>query len=577
MKPNRFMALAGLLWLAQAACFSVFASPVSEEELTGRNRARREARAERKTEAERKAPPETTPPGITPARKSPPALPPLEKAAPNTAALAGKVYELILLHTNDHHGAILPNKKQGGLAERATLVRIARRIFPQVLLVDAGDINTGPALSNMFDAEPDIAGYNLMGYDAGILGNHEFDGNMGKLMNQFSQFKFPIITSNIRNGEGEYLGLPYLIKSYDGFTVGIFGITTLRTKTIATPDTSLSFIHEIDAAKEIVGALRNQAEVDVVIGITHMGDIKEAPDHITSLELAAAVPGIDIIVDGHSHSFFEAARKQGDTYIVSANEWGKYLGAGRLTVADRKLVKFEWLPVPVGPDPAVAEALAPYIAKADESLKEEVGEAVAPFVFGDRLPRKQETPLGNAVCDANVWYFRTVYKQDIDFAFHNGGNMRAPLDAGPITREEVLTVLPFENYLYIVSLKGADVIELFTFIASIPQGAGGFAQVSKEVRYTIDYSTGSGALKDLTIRGEPVDPNRTYRFSTNDYLLGGGDGYRVLKKAENPFNTSLLLSYVFIEWIKAHTPLNPATDGRIHIPSPQPPQPPAVP
>ncbi|MDR2518690.1 MAG: 5'-nucleotidase C-terminal domain-containing protein [Spirochaetaceae bacterium] len=554
MKPIRFIALACLVW--SAVCLSVFARPMSEDEFTGRNRARRQEQA-----------------GLQP--KAPPVPAPLEKSAPEQDALgnarpreedpAGKVYELILLHTNDHHGAILPNRNRGGLAERSALVKTARKIFPQVLLVDAGDINTGPALSNMFNAEPDIAGYNLMGYEAGILGNHEFDGDLAKLLRQFDQIEFPIITSNIKGGDGEYLGLPYLIKPYDGFTAGIFGITTLRTKTVATPDPSLVFINELDAAKEVVELLRTQAGADIVIGITHMGDIKEAPDHITSLELAAAVPGIDIIVDGHSHSFFEAARKLGDTYIVSAHEWGKYLGAGRLSVANRKLVKFEWLPVPVGPDPVVAAALAPYIAKADESLKEAVGEAAEPFIVGDRLPRKEETALGNAICDGNVWYFKTVYKQDIDFAFHNGGNMRAPIDGGPITREEVLTALPFENYLYIVSLKGSDIIELFTFIASIPPGSGGFPQVSKEVRYKIDYSKGAGELKDLTIHGKAVDPARVYRFSTNDYLLGGGDGYTVLAKAENPFNTSLLLSYVFIEWIKAHSPIAPVTDGRITI------------
>ena len=564
MKPIRLIALACLVW--SAVCFSVFPRPMSEDELTGRNRARRQERAYVKTAPDHKAPLEITPPVSAPPKKS--ALESLEKARANGEIAAGKVYELILLHTNDHHGAILPNQRRGGLAERATLIKTARRVFPQVLVVDAGDINTGPALSNMFSAEPDILGYNLMGYEAGILGNHEFDGDLSKLLRQFDQIEFPIITSNIKTSGGEYLGLPYLIKSYDGFTVGIFGVTTLRTKVVATPDPSLVFINEIDAAKEMVEALKTRAEVDIVIGITHMGDIKEAPDHITSLELASAVPGIDIIVDGHSHSLFETARKLGDTYIVTANEWGKFLGAGRLSIADRKLVKFEWLPVPVEPDPAVAEALAPYIAKADESLKEVVGEAVKPFIVGDRLPRKEETALGNAICDANVWYFRTVYKQDIDFAFHNGGNMRAPIDGGPITREEVLTVLPFENYLYIVSLKGADVIELFKFIASIPQGSGGFAQVSKEVRYTIDYRKGPGELKDLTIHGEPVNPARVYRFSTNDYLLGGGDGYTVLAKAENPFNTSLLLSYVFIEWIKAHKPITPVTDGRILLTHP---------
>jgi 5'-nucleotidase/UDP-sugar diphosphatase len=172
------------------------------------------------------------------------------------------------------------------------------------------------------------------------------------------------------------------------------------------------------------------------------------------------------------------------------------------------------------------------------------------------------------ITDSNVWYFKTELGQDIDFAFHNGGNIRAPLAKGPLTQENILTVLPFENYLYIVSLKGSDLIELFNFIGTVQQGAGGFPQFSKEVRYTIDKTPGQdkGVIKDLTIAGKPVDPAKLYRFCTNDYLLGGGDGYTVLTKSENPFNTSLLLSYVVIEYIKAQGgSISPALDGRLTV------------
>jgi 5'-nucleotidase/UDP-sugar diphosphatase len=187
-------------------------------------------------------------------------------------------------------------------------------------------------------------------------------------------------------------------------------------------------------------------------------------------------------------------------------------------------------------------------------------------VFGNRLPRYEETAIGNMITDANVWYFRTVYNQNIDFAFHNGGNIRAALPKGRLTQEQILTVLPFENYLYIVSLKGSQVLELFDFIATIQQGAGGFPQFSNEVRYTLDYSGGTRRVSGLTIGGAPVDPGRTYRFCTNDYLLGGGDGYTALTGSENPFNTSLLLSYVVVEYIKSQGGvITPSLDGRLKV------------
>ncbi|WP_245534796.1 bifunctional metallophosphatase/5'-nucleotidase [Treponema primitia] len=479
----------------------------------------------------------------------------------------GKTYELTLLHTNDHHGSILPNGGRGGLAEVAAYIKAVKATNPQVLLLDAGDINTGSALSNMFAAEPDILGYNIMGYDAGIFGNHEFDGNQEKLLKQIGLAQFPFVSSNIKTPDGEYLGgNRYLIKKYDGFTVGIFGLTTLRTKIIASPDKSLTFIDEIEAAREVVDILRNKEKVDIVIMVSHIGNIKEAADHIISPEVAAAVPGIDIIVDGHSHSYLEAPIKVGSTWIVSANEWGKYVGHGKLTVQNGKLLDFAWKPIAIEPDPEVVKMLAPYIEKANASLKEVVGEASAEFVFGNRLTRYQETAIGNMITDAEAWYFKTVSNQQLDFVFHAGGSIRTGLPKGKLTREQILTVLPFENYLFIVSLKGSDILELFKFIGTIPQGAGGFPQVSSEVRFTIDKTVEGGVVKDLTIGGAPVDPNKTYRFSTDDYLLGGGDGYVAMTKSENPFNTSLLLSYVVVEYIRAQGGvITPSTDGRLKV------------
>jgi 5'-nucleotidase/UDP-sugar diphosphatase len=169
------------------------------------------------------------------------------------------------------------------------------------------------------------------------------------------------------------------------------------------------------------------------------------------------------------------------------------------------------------------------------------------------------------ITDANVWYLRNIANQQVDFAFHNGGNIRAELQKGKITQENILTTLPFDNYLYVVSMTGSQIIELFDFIAAIPQGNGGFPQFSSEVRFTIDKTSGGGLIKDLSIGGKPVDPDRVYRLCTNDYILGGGDGYAPMTAATDRLNTSLLLSYVVTEYIKANGTIKPVIDGRMTI------------
>ncbi len=486
-------------------------------------------------------------------------------AAPLQEGAAGGSGELVLLHTNDHHGAVLPSNGLGGLEEIASVVKGIKAVNTNVLLVDAGDLNTGSALSNMFNAEPDILAYNIMGYDAITFGNHEFDGTQEKLDKQISLAGFPFVSSNIKTQDGAFLGgNQYIVKNFGNVKVGVFGITTTHAEAIASPDPSLVFLNEIDAAREVVDILRNTEKVDIVIGLTHLGDVKETEENPTSLELAAAVEGINIIVDGHSHTFMEEPKKVNDTFVVSANEWGKYLGYGKLTVRNGQLVNFLWTPVTIGPDSEVIEMLEPYIEKADIALKEVIGTAQDTFILGNRLTRYQETALGNLICDANAWYLEAG-GNPVDFVLQNGGNIRAELPKGPITQERILTILPFENYLFTASMTGENIIKLFDFIATIPQGAGGFPQFSSNVRVTIDKTQGAGVIRELTIGGEPIDPERVYSFCTNDYIMGGGDDYVIMETASVPFNVSLVLSYVVTEYIRAQGSVSPMTDGRMTV------------
>lgn len=495
-----------------------------------------------------------------------------ETVASSVQREAGKEYSLTVLHVNDTHGAILPNgKNQGGFSYASSYIKGEKAKSKNTLILHAGDLNTGSALSNMFDAEPDIKAFNEMGVEFACLGNHEFDGSLDKLKKQIKLSNFEWLSANIKTKKGHFVK-PYAIKNYEGFRVAIIGLTTNRTLTIASPDKSLTFINEIDATKEMVKKVRGQEKADIVIVLAHLGDVDETADQVTSVKLAQAVPDIDLIVDGHSHTKMESPKIVNGVPIVSANEHAKYVGKGVLRIVDGKVRNFDWKATPImsdkmEADPAIEEMLKPYIAKSDASLKEVVMKTTAEFEFGKKLTRYKEMPIGNFVADGIAAYARSVGNK-IDGAFTNGGGIRAALPKGNVTREDILTVLPFENYVYVITLTGKEVQELFEFVASINQGAGAFAQVSKEIRYTITYDkNGKGSLSNLTIGGKPVDKNKTYKFATNDYVAGGGDGYVILTKSSDTYNTSILLSTAVIEYANSlgQGAITPMTDGRIKV------------
>lgn len=482
----------------------------------------------------------------------------------------GKEYQLAIIHTNDHHGSILSKDGQGGLAERATYVKSVRATHQNLLVLDAGDINTGGAISNMFDAEPDIVAYNLIGYDAMTLGNHEFDGTTEKLLEQIELAEFPWLSANIIKPNGKPLAIPYIIQDYEGFRVGVLGLTTLRTLRSPSVDKSFTFEDEIQVAQKYVEILETKEFADVIILLGHLGDFKEGEEHITSVELAESVEGIDLIIDAHSHSKFEEPLYVKGTPIVTANEWGKFMGEGILSIVNGEVTDFTWKPIAITtdafpPDPEMVALLKPYVDEANASLKDVIMTTTETFEFGNKLSRYQETSVGNLTCDAIVHYLSTT-GVTVDFAFLNGGGLRAELPKGEVTKEDIMTMLPFENYVFVVDIKGSDLIELFDYVGSIPQGSGAFAQVSKEARYTITYKEGQGQISNLTIGGQPIDPNKVYRVATNDYLVKGGSGYTVLTRNNDSFNTSLLLSDVVIEYVQTLSqPVAPVLDGRITI------------
>jgi 5'-nucleotidase/UDP-sugar diphosphatase len=483
-------------------------------------------------------------------------------------------HHLVVLHTNDTHGHPVKfpytgAQDVGGLPARATLVKNVRAENENVLVLDAGDLNTGRAESTFFKAKPDIEGYNYIGYDAVALGNHEFDNPVSVLKEQMAWARFPFLSANVRTKNGRYLAKPYIIKQFKGFKVAIFGLTTRETEHIGNPEhiKDLVFEDEVAVARKLVPELRKQA--DLVIALVHLG-IYDSEER-GSRRLAADVPGIDLIVDGHSHTrldepiMVQSPGSLRTTAIVQAWQWGLVVGRVDLWFSDGRVNRLTFRNIPINlkaagkaaggafayplagedipEDPVLLATLRPYVDKVDAALSETVGRAAGTFSF--KTARYEETPLGDLIADSMLWYTRSLR---VDFALQNGGGIRADLPEGAISRKTVYEVIPFDNSVVVLALRGTDVQALFDFVARILPGSGAFPQVSAGVSFTINSKTGK--CENLLIRGKPMDPRRTYRIATNSYLAAGGDGYRMLLKAIDRYDSSRLQRDVLVDYVR---------------------------
>lgn len=500
------------------------------------------------------------------------------------------VHHLVILHTNDTHGHPVkffkhPAPDVGGLAARATIVHRIKGKSKNVLVLDAGDINTGRPESNLFKARPDIEGYNYIGYDAMALGNHEFDNGPDVVKEQMQLADFPFLSANIKTKQGELLTRPYIIKEFEGFKIAIFGLTTKETEFLSHPDNikGLVFQDEVEVAKQLVPELRKQA--DIVIALVHMG-IYNSPK-LGSKRLASEVSGIDLIVDGHSHTKLDApivirhTESGHKTPIVQAWKWGLVLGRTDLFIQEKRVIDYTFEAIPVNlknvekkpdgvmvyhyiseeipEDPEVVRLMEPYLNSANAVLSEVVGQAEAPFFY--RNVRKMESGLGNLIADSMLWYTKYM---GVEFALQNGGGIRADLRKGPITQRSLHEVLPFGNSVVVLTLDGATATSLFDHIGSISRGQGAFPQVSAGVSITLNTATGK--CEEIMINGEPFDPGRTYKIATNSYLAAGGDGYRMLLNAQHRYDSSMSLRDVVMMYIKhLGGTIKPGISGRINF------------
>lgn len=510
-----------------------------------------------------------------------------------------KTYKITILHTNDHHGHFWRSEYgEYGLAAQKTLVDSIRKEVAQeggsVLLLSGGDINTGVPESDLQDAEPDFRGMNLIGYDAMAVGNHEFDNPLTVLRQQEKWAKFPFLSANIyQKSTGERLFKPWAIFTLQDIKIAVIGLTTDDTAKIGNPEyfTDIEFRKPAEEAKVVIQELNMNEKPDVIIATTHMGHYDNG-DHGSNapgdVEMARSLPAgsLAMIVGGHSQDPVCMASenkkqvnyvpgtpcapdKQNGIWIVQAHEWGKYVGRADFEFrnGEMKMVNYQLIPVnlkkkvtwdngkservlytpEIAENPQMLSLLTPFQNKGKAQLEVKIG-SMNGLLEGDRSKvRFVQTNMGRVILAAQI------ARTGADFGVMSGGGIRDSIEAGDITYKSVLKVQPFGNIVVYADMSGKEVVDYLTAVAQMKPDSGAYPQFAN-----VSFVAKEGKLTDLKIKGEPVDPAKTYRMATLSFNATGGDGYPRIDNKPGYVNTGFIDAEVLKEFIQQNSPLDAA-------------------
>ena len=482
----------------------------------------------------------------------------------------------VILHTNDVHGAL------EGYAYIPTLRTWFEDHGAEVITVDAGDFSQGTTYVSTSKGASAVEMMNAAGYDLATLGNHEFDFGYAQLMENLSKAQFTTICCNVivdETGESILPGTT-VITTKSGMKLGFFGLETPETATKVNPGLikEISFTTFEDLYKAAQGAVDDlKAEgVDLVIGLCHLGvDSESAANGYRSIDLLGKVTGVDLVIDGHSHTVMSAG-ENGEP-IVSTGTKLENIGVVVINNETKAVEdKFNVATKYLAKDPDVL-AKAQAIITDVESVYGAVFATTEVRLNGDRDPgnRTEETNLGDLITDAMVW---SVVKEggieqvepNAVVGITNGGGIRATIEAGDITKNNVNTVLPFGNTVAVVYVTGAELLEALeasTFCT--PSAIGGYPQTSG-ITWTLDTTVpfeqgevytlngkessyyAPAAIKRVTItaiNGEPFDEKATYAVVTNNFCAAGGDTYNVFARSSSSFDTGIPLDEALMAYI----------------------------
>ena len=442
--------------------------------------------------------------------------------------------ELIIFHTNDMHSRIQDTDDSGksaGLAEMTAAVKTVKAKNPATLWLDAGDTFHGMPMITISKGENLVPLLNEAGVDAMTAGNHDFNYGSAQLEKLVKQLKFPLLDANVvRKKNGKLVFKPYKIFKLNGIKVGVFGLSTPETAYKTNPKnvTTVEFLNPVEVSKEMIKKLRPKC--DVLIALMHMG--VDASSEFTSERIARETDGIDLIVDGHSHTALPDGLRIKNTLIVQAGCYEHFLGRATIEVENHKIISKraelldaeEIKAICPTPNKKILALLKEANAKANKLLDKVVAHSDKELSSNRLLVRRNESELGNLAADAYRWTAKS------DIAIANGGSVRADLPEGDVRERDTMAIFPFGNTLRVAEIKGSTIREMLEHsVEYYPASFGGFLDVSG---MTFSYDPSKPAkhrVEKIFVDGQPLDENKTYTIALVDFQTAGGDGYTMLK------------------------------------------------
>jgi 5'-nucleotidase len=482
------------------------------------------------------------------------------------AAQSENEVRVTILHLNDSYQFTpVDGGERGGLARVMTLRKEALRENPNTLMTLGGDTLSPSVETRTYRGKQMIDAWNTVGLDYSVLGNHEFDIKTEELLERMKESNFSWLGANvIDTRSGKLMGdmPPFIIREIGGVKIGFIGLLLPETKETSSIEDFLDVTDYCATAQKLLPKMR-QAGANTIVALTHMFMWQDK-------QLARCAPGIDLILGGHEHTLLQSSSNGTPIFKMwaDAREVGKFdLFIDKKT---GKVTSMDWQIIPVTSEIKDDPDFAPVYAKYKELLDQlevRVGATAVPLDALSHSVRTKETDIGNFIADA---YREAV---DADIGFVNGGSIRADLsyNPGPLTKRDVLSMLPFNNPIIKIELTGQTLMEVLEH--SVARSAednepGRFPQVSG-MKFTFDAGKLPGQrVLEAYVGGKRVMDEAVYTMATSDFLVSrGGDGYTMFKDAKvliNP-DDAPKDSEVFEKAIKdsPNATISPRVEGRI--------------